>query len=187
MRFYKAIPDKNILTDKIVKWIADIAVVMLLALFCINFFCDNTKIVGNSMNDILKNNDMVMINSLSYKISEPKRYDVILFKKTSKAGEKISYVKRIIGLPGETVQIIEGKIYINGKELKDKNIKSDIVNAGLAKDEIYLEYNEYFVMGDNANNSEDSRFSTVGNVKSDEIEGKVWLVAWPFERIRMIK
>lgn len=186
MRFYNAIPDKNIVTDKIIKWIADIATVMVLALFCITFFCGHTKVVGNSMNDTLHNDNVVMIDSLCYRISEPERYDVILFEKVEKNNEEVEYIKRIVGLPGETVQIKDGKIYINNKELENKNLDENIVNAGLAKEKIELEYNEYFVIGDNANNSEDSRFSTVGNVKLDEIKGKVWLVAWPFASIKTV-
>lgn len=186
MRFYKSIPDENIVIDKVIKWLADIAIVVLLAIFCIIHFCGKTKVVGNSMNDILLNEDTVMINSLSYKISEPERYDVILFEKTEKNNEKVEYVKRIVGLPGETVQIKDGKIYINDKEIKNKVLDENIVNAGLAKEKILLDYDEYFVIGDNANSSEDSRFSTVSNVKFDEIKGKIWLVSWPFVRINTV-
>lgn len=186
MRFYNAIPDENIVTDKIVKWIADLFTVIVLAIFCIIFMFNQTVVVGNSMNKVLLNGDTVRINSFAYRLSKPKRYDIIVFEKKNSKNEFDEYIKRIIALPGETVQIKDGRLYINDKELKNPYIKNEIVNSGLANDKIKLDYDEYFVMGDNANNSEDSRFSTVENVKLSEIKGKVWLVSWPFARIRLV-
>ncbi len=186
MRFYNAMPDENILVDKIFKWIVDILVVIVLAIFFIMFFCEQTKVVGNSMNMSLMNNDTVLIDSLSYKLHSPARYDVIVFSKDNN-GKDTEYIKRIIGLPGDSVLISDGIIYINGKEQKGIKFDERIVNPGLAKETIKLEYNEYFVIGDNINNSEDSRSNTLSNVKIDEIKGKVWLVGWPFARIRLVK
>ena len=185
--FYSARPDENFLIDKVLKWVTDILVVIVLAMFFITFFCKQTKVVGNSMNDVLLSDDTVLINSLSYKISSPKRFDVVVFKKTAINGEKMEYIKRIVGLPGETIQITDGKIYVNDKPLKGFDFGESIVNAGLAKDKIKLEYNEYFVLGDNINNSEDSRANTIAKVKFDEIEGRVWMIAWPFARIKHVK
>lgn len=187
MGFYKAIPDRNIYIDRIFKWLIDIVVVIVFAIFFITYFGTQTNVVGNSMNDVLLNGDRIMVNSLSYQISSPKRYDIIVFHKTEKNGDKVEYIKRIIGLPGETIQIADGKIYVNDKELKDLKISEKIVNPGLAKEKIKLDYDEYFVIGDNVNNSEDSRSNTVANVKLNEIEGKVWLVLWPFARIKPVK
>lgn len=187
MRFYNPIPEKNILVDVVVKWVADIVVVCVLALFCYNFFCGQTNVVGNSMNDILLNRDTVMVDSFAYRFDSPKRYDVVAFTKTEKNGDKVEYIKRIIGLPGDRIIIKDGTVYVNDKKISEKYIDAKIVNAGLASEEIKLDYDEYFVMGDNVNNSEDSRFSTVGNVKLDEIEGRIWLVSWPFARIRLVK
>lgn len=186
MGFYKAIPDKNVFVDRILKWIADLMVVLVAAIFFIAYFGQQTKVVGNSMNDVLLNGDKVMINSLAYRIGEPERYDVIVFHKAEKNGEQVEYIKRIIGLPGETVQIKDGKILINGEELKGVPFDEKIVNPGLANEPVKLDYDEYFVLGDNINNSEDSRSNTVANVKLDEIEGTVWLVSWPFARIKLV-
>lgn len=187
MEFYNGMPDSNIFIDKILKWVVDIVSVIVLALFFITFFCEQTTVVGNSMSDILVNGDKVMINSLSYEISSPNRYDVVLFSKKDKNSDETEYIKRIVGLPGETVQIINGRIYINDKELEFNKGKDGIVNPGLASDKIKLDYDEYFVIGDNWNNSEDSRSNTVSNVHKKEIKGKVWLVSWPFASIKPVK
>lgn len=187
MRFYNAMPDKNIFIDKIFKWIVDIVVVVVLAIFFMTYFCSQTKVVGNSMSDTLVNGDSVMINTLSYKMDSPGRFDVVVIEKKEKNGNTAEYIKRIIGLPGETVQIVNGRIYVNDKLLDYNEDKDNIVNAGLAAEKIKLDYNEYFVMGDNWNNSEDSRSSTISNVKLDEIKGKIWFISWPFVRINIVK
>ncbi|MDY6328968.1 MAG: signal peptidase I, partial [Lachnospiraceae bacterium] len=165
----------------------DVIVVIVLALFFMNYLGQQSKVIGNSMNDRLKNGDKVMINTLAYDMHSPERYDVIMFTKKEKNGDKVEYIKRIVGLPGETIQIKDGRIYINDKELKYNEKMDDIVNPGLASQKIKLEYDEYFVIGDNWNSSEDSRSNTVGNVKLSEIKGKVWLISWPFARIKIVK
>ena len=187
MRFYNAMPQKNIFVDRILKWIVDVIVVIVLALFFMNYLGQQSKVIGNSMNDRLKNGDKVMINTLAYDMHSPERYDVIMFNKKEKNGDKVEYIKRIVGLPGETIQIKDGRIYINDKELKYNEKMDDIVNPGLASQKIKLEYDEYFVIGDNWNSSEDSRSNTVGNVKLSEIKGKVWLISWPFASIKIVK
>ena len=118
MRFYNAMPDKNIFVDRILKWIVDVIVVIVLALFFMNYLGQQSKVIGNSMNDRLKNGDKVMINTLAYDMHSPERYDVIMFNKKEKNGDKVEYIKRIVGLPGETIQIKDGRIYINDKVLK---------------------------------------------------------------------
>jgi signal peptidase I len=139
------------------------------------------------MNDMLKNEDQVLVNTIAYNILPVARYDVISFHKVMEDGEKIQYVKRVIGLPGDTILIKDGEFYVNGKKLDYKKSKDKIVNAGLAAEEIKLKDDEYFVIGDNINNSEDSRSATVGNVRKTEIDGKVWLISWPFANINLVK
>ena len=98
-----------------------------------------------------------------------------------------THVKRVIGLPGETVQIKEGHIYINGNLLENDINDTYIVTAGITANEIHLAEDEYFCLGDNRNNSEDSRFSSIGMVKKKHVIGKVWMVLQPFEDIRFVK
>lgn len=186
MEFYRRIPDENIFLDKIGKYIVDIIVVIVIAVFISSYLCSEEKVTGNSMASVLNSNEKVFVDTLSYNIFKPERYDVVKFSIKSKEGMEESYIKRIIGMPGETVQIKDGKIYIDNKEIDYNNKKDRIVNAGAAADEIKLGKNEYFVMGDNWNSSEDSRFTSIGNVSLKDIDGKVWLRVSPFVRIGLI-
>ena len=165
--------------EPIIKAIVDIIVIVCAAFLMINFFFDNTSITGHSMNNTLKNDDVMLVNKVAFKYRDPKRYDVIIFKPNI-GNVSDYYTKRIIGLPGETVQIIDGKVYIDGDVLKDDVIDEVIYNAGNAAKSIKLGYNEYFVLGDNRNNSDDSRFSNVGFVKYEDIVGMPWFVVYPF-------
>ena len=120
----------------------------------------------------------MLIVTLSYRIGSPKRNDIIAFKPNGSDTSHI-YIKRVIGLPGETIQIRDGMIYINGKVYLEKTDYPAITNPGLASEEIKLGVTEYFVLGDNRNNSEDSRYADVGLVDADYIEGRVWLRILP--------
>ena len=167
------------------KWIADLLIVILLAYTLTLFLCDRTTISGNSMQPAIENEDTVLLNRIAYSFHGPKRYSIIAFPPNGVKTSKI-YVKRVIGLPGETIQIHDGKVYINGSVLEDDVSEDDILTAGLAAGELTLGENEYFVLGDNRNNSEDSRFANVGVVKKDDIVGSVWFIASPMKRMRLL-
>lgn len=167
------------------KWIADLLIVILLAYTLTLFLCDRTTISGNSMQPAIENEDTVLINRIAYSFHGSKRYSIIAFHPNGVKTSKI-YVKRVIGLPGETIQIHDGKVYINGSVLEDDVSEDDILTAGLAAGELTLGENEYFVLGDNRNNSEDSRFANVGVVKKDDIVGSVWFIASPMKRMRLL-
>lgn len=167
------------------KWIADLLIVILLAYTLTLFLCDRTTISGNSMQPAIENEDTVLLNRIANSFHGPKRYSIIAFHPNGVKTSKI-YVKRVIGLPGETIQIHDGKVYINGSVLEDDVSEDDILTAGLAAGELTLGENEYFVLGDNRNNSEDSRFANVGVVKKDDIVGSVWFIASPMKRMRLL-
>lgn len=129
----------------------------------------------------LENDDSLIIDKFSYAIGSPKRYDIVVFPVKEEKGKQDYFIKRIIALPGETVSIDDGRVYINGTPLKsDKYGKESIKDAGLASVPQTLAQDEYFVLGDNRNMSTDSRNEIVGLVKRKDIVGKAVFRILPF-------
>ena len=146
----------------------------------ITFVGQRTEVEGASMENTLHNGDNLIVDKLSYRFHDPERFDIIVFP--FQFQDNTYYIKRIIGLPGETVQIMDdGSIYINGEKLEE-NYGMEVIKPetiGRAAEPIELGDDEYFVMGDNRNNSSDSRTDMVGNIKREYIIGKAWLRIWP--------
>ena len=163
-------------------------IVLILTYLLVTFVGQRTEVDGASMENTLTHGDNLIVDKISYRFTDPKRFDIVVFP--FQYQENTYYIKRIIGLPGESVRIDEnGKIYING-ELLEENYGKEVIkpeNIGLAEETIQLGEDEYFVMGDNRNNSLDSRTSMVGNVHRDEIIGRAWLRIWPFEEFGILK
>ena len=152
-----------------------IGIAYFLASFVTNYVAYQTPVEGESMEPTLTDGDSVVIQRLSYYFTDPKRYDVVVFPVNydSESQEKTYYIKRVIGLPGETVQIIDGSVYINNEKLTDDKYSSTTINeAGIAENPLVLGENQYFVMGDNRNMSTDSRNSYVGLVNKNDIVGE---------------
>lgn len=141
------------------------------------FVAYHTEVEGSSMETTLHDGDQIIVEKMSYYFREPSRFDVIVFP----YAKGVYYIKRIVGLPGEMIQIKEGAVYINGKLLVDSYGNEPMEDAGLAKEEIILGKDEYFVLGDNRNSSVDSRKAEVGVVHKDEISGRAWLRIYPFD------
>ncbi len=150
------------------------------AAFIINSFVITRDVVsGNSMYDTLSDGDLIMVDLISYRFASPGRYDIVVFPSPYEKNANI--VKRVIGLPNETVRIDdEGKIYINDREINDRYGSETILDAGLASGRgVTLGSDEYFVMGDNRNDSLDSRSYEIGNIKKKRIKGKAVFRIWP--------
>lgn len=155
-----------------------ILVVLLLTFLIVKFVAVRTEVIGPSMEPTLYNEDNLIVQKLTYHFTDPERFDVIVFP--FKHGERTYYIKRVIGLPGETVEIdSDGTIYIDGEVLEENYGKEVIANPGLAASPIHLGSNEYFVLGDNRNDSADSRDPSVGNVYRNDIIGKAWIRFFP--------
>ncbi len=160
------------------KWILLVFIAIIFGYAVITFGFQTVTVVGPSMNPTLEDSQVVFVNKIVYRFSDIKRYDVIAF---SKVGDENQYydIKRVIGLPEEKVRISNGDIYINGERRSDVPFEMAIQISGVAEDEITLGEDEYFVMGDNVNNSEDSRYTNVGNISKTEITGKVVSIVLP--------
>ena len=161
------------------KWLIYVLVVIGLTFFITTFIGQRTQVNGESMYPALHNKDNLIVDKISYRFSDPRRYDIIVFPYHYK--DRTYYIKRVIGLPGETVQIRAGKIYIDGNELIEHFGEEKIEQAALASEPITLGEDEYFVLGDNRNASEDSRFPDVGTIKRKEIIGRAWIRIWPLD------
>ena len=146
---------------------------MILAYSIVTFGVQSVTMIGQSMNPVINDNDVLLLDKFNYRFNDPKRYDIIAFKLKEESDSYFN-IKRIVGLPGETVQIINGRIFIGGDALKDVPFDSLIMTEGLAVEPVTLKEGEYFVIGDNCNNSEDSRYVNIGNVSLKEISGKVF-------------
>ena len=173
-------------TRGIVKWIFEIIVTVVFAVLVAISAFQTVTLQESAMEPTYSVGEKFFVNRAVYKIKSPKRGDVIVFR-TSVSDDAALHIRRVIGLPGETVLIKDGQVYINGKVYEENGAYPDITNAGLADSSITLESGEYFVLGDNRNNSEDSRFSAIGNINKKYIVGKLWFTVSPKSKIGFVK
>nr|WP_314463264.1 signal peptidase I [uncultured Clostridium sp.] len=181
MDFYHS-EDNNRLRH-FVNWIVDIVVVIAFAWFLVYAYGTQIVVAGHSMLPLFASGDVVLMDRLSYDFGKPDRFDVVVFQRED---QKMN-VKRIVGLPGETVQIKNDEIYINGEKLVEPAGLGRISLAGLAEKPMKLGEEEYFLLGDNRDSSEDSRFSNIGNVSGSQIKGKIWLRMLPLVKLELIR
>ncbi len=163
-----------------------ILVALVVSLLVVKYVGVRTHVDGHSMNNTLYDGENLIVDKISYRFNDPERYDIVVFP--FQHDKDTFYIKRIIGLPGETVYIDEeGKIYINDEVLDESYGKEIIRNPGRAYQKLQLADDEYFVMGDNRNNSSDSRDPIVGNIKRKDLVGRAWLRFWPLNKIGFIR
>lgn len=160
--------------------------VLVVTWLVIHFIGQRTQVQGESMEPTLHNGDNLIVDKITYRFQDPQRFDIIVFP--FKYKENTYYIKRIIGMPGETVSIgEEGNIYINGEILEEGYGKEVILDPGNAYEPVTLKEDEYFVLGDNRNNSSDSRSASVGLIHRKDIVGRAWLRIWPFSDFGILK
>lgn len=184
--------DKKKVEEKDFSWKREI-ISTTLYLFCvvaltflfIQFVGQRTHVNGDSMNVTLQDGDNLIVDKLSYRFKDPERFDIIVFPYQYQ--EKTYYIKRIIGMPGETLQIIDGMVYIDGEMLDGSYGKEVMDYAGIASEPVELGQDEYFVLGDNRNNSSDSRDPSVGIIHGDQIIGKAFIRIWPLNKFGILK
>ena len=162
--------EKSILRE-LGSWLLYLLFVLMFSYLIITYVGQRTRVDGQSMETTLYNNDNLLVDKLSYRFRDPKRFEIVVFPYQYR--ENTYYIKRIIGLPGETVQVIDGYVYIDGEQL--------------AAEPLMLEEDQYFVLGDNRNHSSDSRDPSVGVIRRENLLGRAWIRIWPFERFGAIK
>lgn len=160
-------------------WVTEIVIALLLAFTLVYFAGVRTSVVGQSMAETLKGGDEILVNRFLYKVTNPKPNDIIVF--LPNGNEKSHYyVKRVVAVPGDTVLIQNGALYVNGALFEEEIEVASMEDAGLAVEETTLGSDEFFVLGDNRNNSEDSRYANIGNIKKEHIIGKAWFRVAPW-------
>lgn len=159
---------------------------LVVVFFVTEYIFQRTQVVGASMENTLHDGDHLMVDKFTYYFDDPLRYDIIVFPYRHQ--ENIYYIKRIIGLPNETIEIDEnGVIYIDGEVLIESYGKEVIQNQGIASEVIELGDDEYFLLGDNRNNSTDSRDIRVGVVTRSEIVGRAYVRIWPITEFKILE
>ena len=187
LSFYHEKKKINIgLLKEIAIWTGEIVLTVAAAVIMVSFFGFRVSVIGPSMSPTLEGGEKVLVNRFVYKLFDPQQNDLIVFQPNG--NEKSHYyVKRVVGTPGDTVQIKEGIVFVNGEPFEEAGEMDAILDADLAAEEIILAEDEYFVLGDNRNNSEDSRYANIGNVKKQHIIGKAWFIVSPYEDFGFLK
>ena len=170
---------------KVLIWVFEIVVTLIFAVLTSMMLFQSVTMQESSMEPTLAVGSQYFVNKLAYKTSSPKRGDIIVFR-TNGSDDAALHVRRVIGLPGETIQIVNGRILINGEAYKEGKDFPSINYPGMAANAITLEAGEYFVLGDNRNNSEDSRYADIGKVNKKYITGKLWFQISPRKEIGLL-
>lgn len=184
-----AIDKKKKIKGYILEGLLYVALFLVCVFVIPNYVVQRAKVSGPSMMNTLQDEDNVLVSKISYEVHDPERFDIVVFYpykgreeyKNDKEKQKEHFVKRVIGLPGEKIQIIGSDIYINGEKLDEHYGKDPITDGGIANEPITLGEDEYFLMGDNRAVSFDSRFEEIGPIHKDAIDGKAVLRIWPLK------
>lgn len=175
---------KTNLVKEVISLLIYVAAVLVVTYLILHYVGQRTVVSGPSMNDTLQDGDNLIVDKISYRFKDIDRFDIVVFEFQ---GSDTYFIKRIIGLPGETVQITGDDIYINGELLEENYGKEPMEDEGIAQEPVTLGEDEYFVLGDNRNNSTDSRAPEVAKVPRDYIIGKAFIRIWPFGSFGLLK
>ncbi len=170
-------------TKNIIKDISSYVIVILIVVIIRVFIFDPVRVDGPSMDTTLANGQILILDKMSYRKKDIKRFDIVVIKLDNK-----KIIKRVIGLPNEVVEVKDNTIYVNGKEINDPYASTDTDDFDMGKiGLIKIPGDSYLVMGDNREVSLDSRYAEVGTIKREKILGKATLRVWPFTKIGKVK
>lgn len=167
------------------RWIRTVLIIGVFAYLTVKYVVQRVDVYGDSMSPVLEAGDVLLVEKLTPGFREPKRFDLVVFRYQYR--DNLYYIKRVIGLPGETVQIVDGKVLIDGAFLEEDFGTEPVEKGKRAEEPIVLGKDEYFVLGDNRNHSSDSRDSDIGNLQKDQIIGRAVFRIWPVERIGILE
>lgn len=174
---------KRFFSNAFVKTLITYTLIIISVISIRIFIVDPVRVDGSSMNTTLSNGEIMLLNKIVYKKNDIKRFDIVVVDE----GDK-HIIKRVIGLPGETIEYKDNKLYINGKELNDPYPSTETDDFSITDiGHVKIPGNTYFVMGDNRANSLDSRYPSVGVVKKDIIIGRARFVIWPLNKFGKVK
>lgn len=157
------------------------AAVMILVAFAIKAFLIQTFVIeGSSMEPNFHNSEFLLIDKISYRFSNPKRGEIIVFRPAAAAD---NYIKRIVGMPGETIKIVNNEIFIDDRRLDEPYLSQGALTKMPTNKIFRISDDEYFVLGDNRENSKDSR--AIGPINKKQIEGRVFLIFYPISTMRL--
>lgn len=164
---------------EVLAWVVEILITLMLAFTFVYFIGLRTSAVGQSMSPTINGGDAIFVNRFIYKVSNPNPGDIIVFLPNGNRKSHY-YVKRVVAVPGDTVLIQDGILYVNGEQYTEQTEVAAMEESGMAEEELTLREGEFFVLGDNRNNSEDSRYANIGNIKKEYIIGKAWfrMASW---------
>ena len=168
---------KKSIAKELGAWLLYILIIIGISYLVITFVGQRTQVSGSSMETTLSDGDQLIVDKISYRFRDPSRYDIVVFP--YKYEKNTYYIKRIIGLPGETVQIVDGYVYIDGQMLDEHYGNEVMENAGIAEEPV--------VLGDNRNNSQDSRAANVGVIHREDLLGRAWVRIWPLNKFGVIR
>ena len=166
-------------------WIGECLLAFTIGCVLVYYFMTSLTCIGQAMEPTVGSGAQVLVNRFIYSLASPKAGDVVVFKPNGNANTHY-YMRRVIGVPGDTVQIKEGFVYVNGELFETGTGNEQMEFAGVAEEEITLDKDEYFVLGDNRDVSEDSRNADIGNVKRQDIYGLAWFVRYPWDNFGWI-
>lgn len=167
--------------NEVKEWIKSIIIAVLLAFLIKGFIMESFIVDGSSMMPTFTNNERVLVNKLTYRFREPKRREIIVFPHPIHDDESKILIKRVMGLPGDKVELVQGRLFINDQEIEEDYI----LNTEQSYGPVNVEANTVFVLGDNRRNSVDSR--EIGFVEIDDIRGKTFLRYWPVSQFRYFR